>query len=115
MEFTCSLKENRQFRRLYAKGKSGVSPTLVIYYRKNGSEENFLGITVSGKLGNAVVRNKIRRRLKEIYRSHEGEFLKGHHIVVVARVRACNVSYAELEKHFLQVAFRCKLLKPKEE
>ena len=111
MKYTASLKENRQFRRLYAKGKSQVSPLLAVYCRKTGSRENRLGITVGGKLGKAVTRNLIRRRLKEIYRLNEGRFLPGYDIVVVARVRAVYSSYRDLERSFLSLAKRLNLLR----
>jgi len=115
VKYTVSLKENRQFRRLYAKGKSVVSPSLVLYYRKTGGKENRLGITVSGKLGNAVTRNKIRRRLREIYRTNEERFVPGCTIVAVARVRAVRSSYRELEHSFLKLAHKAELLRKKEE
>ena len=82
MKFTVSLKENRVFRRLYAKGKSAVAPTMVLYCRRNGRRESRLGLTTGTKLGHAVVRNKVRRRLREIYRLHEDRFAPGYDIVV---------------------------------
>ena len=88
MKYTVSLKENRVFRRLYAKGKSAVGPAMVLYCRKNGGKENRLGFTVGTKLGCAVVRNRVRRRLREIYRLNEEKLRPGYDIVVVARVRA---------------------------
>ena len=104
MKFTVSLKENRVFRRLYAKGKSAVAPTMVLYCRRNGRRESRLGLTTGTKLGHAVVRNKVRRRLREIYRLHEDRFAPGYDIVVVARVRAVHSSYAVLERDFLRLA-----------
>ena len=112
LKHTVSLKENRIFRRLYAKGKSGVSPTMVLYCRKNGRKESRLGLTVGTKLGGAVVRNRVRRRLREIYRLHEGELLPGYDIVVVARVRAVHSRYAVLERDFLRLAKKLQLLSP---
>ena len=85
MKYTVSLKENRVFRRLYAKGRSAVSPTMVLYCRKNGRRENRLGLTTGTKLGHAVVRNRVRRRLREIYRLQEHRLSPGYDIVVVAR------------------------------
>lgn len=87
MKFTVSLKQNHVFRRLYAKGKNQVTPHLALYARKNGGKVSRLGITASTKLGHAVVRNRVRRRLREIYRIHEDQFLPGYDIVAVARVR----------------------------
>lgn len=89
MKYSVSLKSNRDFRRLYSRGKQAVAPTMVLYTRKNRLKENRLGITTGKKLGNAVTRNRIRRRLREIYRLHEEEFLPGRDLVVVARVRQC--------------------------
>lgn len=101
MKKTVSIKENRVFRRLYAKGKSAVTPHLALYVRRNGQKGNRLGITVSTKVGGAVVRNKVRRRIREIYRLHESELRSGWDVVVVARVRAAHSSYAALERSFL--------------
>ena len=99
-----SIKENHVFRRLYAKGKSAAAPALVLYVRRNGSRENRLGLTVSTKVGKAVVRNKVRRRLREIYRLHQQELARGWDIVAVARVKAAFVPYAALERDFLKLA-----------
>ncbi len=112
MKYTVSLKENRVFRRLYAKGKHEVGPALVLYCRRNGRPENRLGITASTKLGHAVVRNRVRRRIREIYRLHEGELLPGHDIVVVARVRAVHSRYRDLDREFLRLAKKLRLLRP---
>ena len=101
MQFSRSLKLNHIFRRLYRKGKSAAGKYLVIYCRKNGSDENRIGLTVSAKLGHAVVRNRLRRRLREIYRLHESRFQPGWDIVVVARSRAVDAPYQKLEKNYL--------------
>lgn len=99
-----SIKENHIFRRLYAKGKSAVSPCLAVYCRRSGRPYSRLGITVSAKLGKAVRRNKVRRRLREIYRLHQQELAPGWDIVVVARVKAAHTGYAALERSFLSLA-----------
>ncbi len=116
MEFSSSLKKNYEFRRLYHKGKSYAAPSLVVYWRRNGSRCNRLGITVSNKIGKAVVRNKIRRRLREIYRLNEGRFNRGLDIVVVARARSVNTDYHKLEADFLHACAKLGILrKPGEE
>ena len=104
MEFTSTLKKNYEFRRLYSKGKSCANAYLVVYCRKNRSGRSRIGYTVSNKVGHAVVRNRIRRRLREIYRLHEAEFRPGYDLVVVARGRAVNASYAKLERSMLSLA-----------
>ena len=110
MKFSKSLKLNHVFRRLYHKGRSAAGKYLVIYCRKNGSQENRIGLTVSAKLGHAVVRNRIRRRLREIYRLHESQFQPGWDIVVVARGRAVDAPYQKLESAYLSLADKLGLL-----
>lgn len=100
MKHTVSLKQNHEFRRLYQKGKSCVSPYFAIYCRKTGRNESRLGITTGVKLGNAVKRNFVRRRIRELYRTNESKLLPGFDIVVVARTRAIYGRYAELEHSF---------------
>ena len=97
MKYTTSLTKNHEFRRLYNKGKSAASQCVVVYCRRNRKTENRLGITVSTKIGGAVQRNRVRRRLKEIYRLNEEKLTPGFDVVVVARVRSRYVSYSELE------------------
>ena len=88
MKVRGTLKKNSDFRRLYAKGKSAVTPYLVVYTRPNRLGENRLGYTVSVKLGHAVVRNRVRRRLREIYRLNLNGMEPGYDVILVARVRA---------------------------
>ena len=72
MVSTRSLKQNHLFRRLYQKGKSASGHCLVVYCRKNGLPYNRLGLTTGTKLGHAVVRNRIRRCIREAYRLADG-------------------------------------------
>ena len=102
MEFTDSLKKNYEFRRLYNKGKSAVTPYLVLYVRRTRRDNNRLGLTVSNKIGKAVVRNRIRRRLREIYRLNREKMPAGYDIIIVARVRAAEAPYRKLERHYLR-------------
>ena len=103
MKKTVSLKENHLFRRAYNRGKSAADSRLVLYVRGNGQKGNRLGFTVSTKVGCAVVRNRVRRRLREIYRLHEGQVLGGRDVVVVARVRSAHAPYAEVERDLLRL------------
>ena len=100
MKSTTTVKENYEFRRMYAKGKSGVSSCLVVYYRKNRLGHNRLGVTVSTKLGHAVVRNRVRRRIREIFRLSQGKMKQGYDCIVVARTRAAHADYWELKRAF---------------
>jgi ribonuclease P protein component len=111
MKTTLSLNKNHEFRRLYSKGKSYASSLLVIYCNRNRGASNRLGITVGSKVGKAVRRNRVRRRLREIYRLNEGHLCKGWDIVVVARAKAAEASYWDIESEFLNAAGRLGLLK----
>ena len=111
MQFSHSLKLNPIFRRLYRKGNSSAHRYLVIYCRRNGSSENRIGYTVSAKLGKAVVRNKVRRRLREIYRLHENRFQPGWDLVVVVRSAAVDAPYQKLEGAYLSLAGKLDLLR----
>jgi len=103
MKFSCSLKLNHVFRRLYGT-TAHANSCLVLYARRNRSATNRVGVTVSKKLGGAVVRNRVRRRLREVYRLHEDQFLPGWDIVVVARTKAIHVPFAKLEQAYLAAA-----------
>ena len=104
MQFSGSLKFNHVFRRRYSRGTSCANRYLVIYCRKNGTKRNRIGLTVGAKLGHAVERNRLRRRLREIYRLHEEGFTRGYDIVVVARSAAMQASYRQLEGAYLHLA-----------
>ncbi len=114
MEFTESLKKNYEFRRLYNKGKSAAAPYVVVYARKVKGDSNRLGITVSNKIGKAVVRNKVRRRLREIYRLHEGEMLRGYELVFVARGKSVDATYQQLEQAVLKCCRQLKVTKERD-
>lgn len=105
-----TLKLNSDFRRLYSKGKRAVSPYIVVYCMRNRLEENRTGYTVSAKLGHAVVRNRVRRQLREIYRMNSGSLKKGWDIVVVARHRSIGADYSSLNSAFLDACRELELL-----
>ena len=105
-----TIKNNYEFRRIYAKGERAGSPRMVIYRRRNRLGINRLGITVSTKLGKAVCRNKIRRRLKEIFRLNSDKLESGWDIVVVAKQLSRESDYRELERDFLHTCRRLGLI-----
>ena len=96
-----SLKENAAFRRLYYRGTNAGNRYLVIYCRRNGMQVNRMGLTVSTKLGHAVVRNRVRRRLREIVRLNEDKLTTGYDFVIVARAAAVEAEFSALTKAFL--------------
>ena len=115
MKVRGTLKKNSDFRRLYAKGRSAVTPYLILYVRPNRLGENRVGYTVSAKLGHAVVRNRVRRRLREIVRLNSPKLKSGWDIVVVARSRCVDAEYRRLEKAFLQACTKLGLMREAEE
>jgi len=104
MIFTESLKSNRDFQVVYKKGKSFANKYLVMYVLENGTSKNRLGISVSKKVGNSVVRHRVKRLIKESYRLHEGIFNSGLDIVIVARQGAATVGFFEVESALLHLA-----------
>ena len=109
MKFSSSLKLNHIFRRLYSTSGQANS-YLVLYARKNRTGTNRVGITVSKKLGHAVVRNRVRRRLREVYRLNESRFQPGWDIVVVARTKAIHAEFAKLQQSYLDLARKAGIL-----
>lgn len=101
---TTTVKENYEFRRMYSKGRSGVSSYLVVYVRPNRFGHNRLGVTVSAKLGHAVVRNRVRRRFREIFRLAQPRMKQGYDFIIVGRSRAVTAEYRELERAFEKVS-----------
>ena len=112
MKFSCALKLNHIFRRLYA--TSGhANGYLVLYARPNRSGMNRVGITAGKKLGHAVVRNRVRRCLREVYRLNEDRFIPGWDIVVVARSRCIDADFQKLTGAYLSLAEKAGILKTK--
>ena len=109
MEYSVSLKLNHIFRRLY-KTNGVANGYLVLYARRNRTGQNRVGITVSKKLGKAHVRNRVRRRLREVYRLNEAAFRPGWDIVVVARTRAIHAPFDQLTKAYLSAAEKAGIL-----
>ena len=109
MKFSSSLKLNHIFQRLY-RTSGHANGYLVLYARKNRSSTNRVGITVSKKLGKANVRNRVRRRLREVYRLNEEKFQPGWDIVVVARTRAIHAPFDTLTENYMALAKKAGIL-----
>lgn len=111
MKFSESLKKNIYFQNVYKKGKSYANRYFVMYVLENNLAENRLGISVSKKVGNSVIRHHITRLVREAYRLHEDMFNSGLDIVIIARVSAKNVSYHETEQSILRLGNLHQILK----
>ena len=109
MKFSSALKLNHIFRRLYAT-QGFANGMLVLYARPNRSNQNRVGITTGKKLGHAVVRNRARRRLREVYRLNEAMFKPGYDIVVVARNRCVTADFQKLTAAYLSLAKKAGIL-----
>ena len=111
MKFSESLKKNIDFQNVYRNGKSYANRFLVVYILENHTEKNRLGISVSKKVGNSVIRHHITRLVRESYRLHEDMFDSGLDIVVIARVAARHVGYKEIESAVLHLGGLHRIIK----
>ena len=105
-KYSQSLKKNSDFQFVYKNGKSYANRYLVMYILENDQKINRLGISVSKKVGNSIVRHRITRLIRESYRLHETDFLSnsGLDIVVIARNSASSICYREAESALLHLA-----------
>ena len=106
-----SLKKNSEFQAVYRTGKSYANKYLVMYVKENGTDRNRIGISVSKKVGNSVVRHRVTRLVRESYRLHESIFNSGLDIVIVARPSAATVGYNEVESALLHLGKLHKIIK----
>lgn len=103
MKFSESLKKNRDFQSVYRRGKSYGNKYLVMYLLPNQTESNRIGISVSKKVGNSIVRHHLTRLIRESYRLHEENFQRGYDMVVVARTAAKDKTYHEIESALIHL------------
>ena len=98
-----TLKKNREFKQVYSSGKSIASPYLVLYWYSNNKEKNRYGFSISKKIGKAVVRNKLKRRLKEIIRLKEEKICMGYDIIIIARNPINKLDFQKLKKDLIKL------------
>ena len=103
MKFSTSLKKNEQFQHVYKNGRSKANRYLIMYVVENNQNINRLGISISKKVGNSVVRHHFCRLVRESYRLHEEIFNSGLDIVVLARQSAKDASYHDIESALLHL------------
>lgn len=103
MKYSESLKKNKDFQNVYKKGKSYANKYLVMYVLENQTDHNRLGISVSKKVGNSIVRHRLTRLIRESYRLQEERFRCGLDIVVIARIGAKGKNYKEIVSAMLHL------------
>ena len=113
MKHSESLKKNMEFQNVYKNGKSYANKYLVMYVLENDLNKNRIGISVSKKVGNSVIRHHITRLIRESYRLQEEMFNSGLDIVVVARVNAKDITYHQTEKALLHLGNLHNIIKNK--
>ena len=103
MKYSESLKKNSDFQKVYRRSTSYANKYLVMYVLDNNTKRNRIGISVSKKVGNSIVRHRLTRLIRESYRLNEEKFETGLDIVVVARVNSKDKSYFDIESALLHL------------
>ena len=111
MKFSESLKKNKDFQLVYKTGRSAANKYLVMYVLRTERETNRIGISVSKKTGNSVVRHRLKRQLLESYRLRETSFDRGLDIIIIARPGAKERDFFELERAMLHLSDKLKIRK----
>ncbi len=111
MKYSESLKKNEDFKEVYKKGKSIANRFLVLYVKKNDLGRNRVGISVSKKVGNSVVRHHLTRLVREGYRLQEEYFHIGYDMVFIARVNAKDCAYKDIESAIYHLAKKHHMVK----
>lgn len=111
MDHALRLKKNMEFKKVYDKGTSTANRLLVLFVMKNGEDYNRVGFSVSKKVGKSVVRNRVKRLMKESFRAVGPTALKGYDLVFIARINMKEATYAEVEKAMVHLLKKSKLLK----
>jgi ribonuclease P protein component len=109
-----SLK-NPDFKRVYSSGRSRADRSIVMYVLENGLDRNRIGITVSKKVGNSVVRSRVKRIIKEAYRLRQTSFVPGWDIVVIARGSSVDKKSTDMEKSLMKLAANLKIIRSGDE
>lgn len=105
------MKGRSDFKEVYNKGKSFADRFLVLYSLPNGLDYTRFGFSVGKKVGNAVVRNRYKRKIKEITRIHGDEVKKGVDCVIIVRPKSLEADYKILEKSFVKLLKKSDVVK----
>ncbi|MCK8824528.1 ribonuclease P protein component [Fuchsiella alkaliacetigena] len=105
------LTKNHQFKRVYEQGNSIANEFVVLYFLKNGGNKRRIGFSISKKIGKAVIRNRIKRIFKEIYRKNKNDLVSGIDLIIIARKGIAGASYKEIKAAVFNLFIRASLFK----
>lgn len=111
MEKKYRIRKNMEFKNIYKLGKNYWNRNLILYVKKNGLDETRVGYTITKKIGNAVIRNKLRRKMKEIYRLNFHNIRQGYDLIFIAKKSIKDIPYKELEGSMIHIMSIAKVLK----
>ena len=98
-----SIKKNREYRNIYNTVSGKAHGVIVMYVKDNGTDSNRLGISVSKKVGNSIVRHTFCRKIREIFRLNNYQTVQGKDIIVTARSRAGSADYNKLNRDYVKL------------
>lgn len=107
MEKKNRLRKNMEFKKVYKARKNFWNRNLILYIKRNGTKETRIGVSITRKVGNAVVRNKLKRRIKELNSRHIESLKAGYDIVIIPKKNAVDLSFKDLEsalKHIYKLS-----------
>lgn len=97
------LRKNMEFKKVYKSGKNYWNRNLIVYVRRNGTDKTRIGISITKKVGNAVVRNKLKRRIREVSRVYLPNLRKGYDLIFIPKKNAVDISFTELESAIMHI------------
>ena len=107
-----SIKKTQEFKEIYKKRKSFSNDFFVLYTNENVKNDyNRLGISISKKVGNSVVRHKIKRRIRDIFYKNNDDLKKVYDIVIVCKNKINDISYKEINRNFIELCKKQKIFK----
>ena len=111
MRYSVSLRKTEDFKEVYKTGRYAAEKDLILHVKKNSLGINRLGISVSKKVGNSVVRHRIRRLVKEVYRLNEEKFGCGFDLIFSARKDTKDCTYPDIESAIFRLMKRTGVMK----
>lgn len=110
-----SIRKNTEYQAVYKAGHSSATGLLVMYVMENGRDISRLGISISKKVGNSVIRHRFSRKIREIFRLNKYRTKTGYDIIIVARNPAKEASYKSLEKDYVKLLSRHDIILSRDE